>query len=438
MKILYPAFQNEIEFQSSFDRFLPTMANTIPLSINNAEKSSDLVVSSAVSFMATKVGLPLLKSAFVHFLESQAKKIGGQIMKYKFNNSMDLPKEAKLVGLSSTADKYQYIISYPQIDNFHIDENLNVANYSLQLETLNIANKEVRTFLNEKAAALLFPLAIEDISCTIDHELPILLKIRKSNSFFVFTYTVGCHVQPTITHYNMVALPHLLQGDELFAVQIPQRFSASSFSYHFDQGDTQDLRSCVTHILTNQISDQCIIDNFPLANIQSLMKEQTFDIIYVSNMDQNDRGHIQIDCPSKPLYTDVLKSSVAVYKISPNCAIGLQMQSGSIIRQGNRSYTGNIENPILIFEYNIHTTWSTTKINTVIISCTAASVALLLLVLLMLYYFICIKNVTKITVEKMTPPPDLDVESQTSQNTVMNFQIPLDKRITFKKGITVI
>ena len=438
MKILHPEFQTENEFQSSFEAFMPTMASVKPLSIHNTEKSSNLVISSAVSFMATKIGLPFLKLAFIHFLESQAKKIGGQIIQYRFNKSIDLPVETRLVGLTSTANKFQYIIEYPQINTFQLDGNLDVSNYSLQLENLNIANKEVRAFLNQKAAALLFPMAIRDISCNIDKDLPILLKIKKSKSFFIFTYTVGCHVQPSITHYTMVALPHLLQGDNLFAIQVPHRFSASSFNYQFKEGDTQDLRSCVTDILTNKISNHCLLHNFAYANIQSLLEEQTFVLIYISNLNDADTSHVQIDCPSRELYTNVLTTAVAVYKISPSCAIGLQIKSGSIVRPGNSSYVGHVETPVLLFQYDIQERWTSTKVNTLIISCTAASVALLLMILLILYYFICVKNVTKITVEKLTPPPDLDIDSETSQNTIMNFSVPLDKKITFKKGITVI
>ena len=246
-KIVYPTERHELEVEVVHRNSTYTMNDVKELSITEQNVTNRLMIASAITFTVKTVGFPLLKEGFKYMIRKKAERYNKSLTNYFRSNDISIPKTTKLVGLSEETDTFRLKLKYDKVTNYISPTSMAVHDQTILISNLSYANERFDEFLKTQAVETLMSLALKDVNCLIDKTVPVMVTIKHQMSFQIFTFGFSCVVEPSITQYQMFSLPHTRLDSQLQAVKVPEKFSATSFAFHFPdiKDDTAQMRMCL-------------------------------------------------------------------------------------------------------------------------------------------------------------------------------------------------
>ena len=422
-KIVYPTERHELEVEVVHRNSTYTMNDVKELSITEQNVTNRLMIASAITFTVKTVGFPLLKEGFKYMIRKKAERYNKSLTNYFRSNDISIPKTTKLVGLSEETDTFRLKLKYDKVTNYISPTSMAVHDQTILISNLSYANERFDEFLKTQAVETLMSLALKDVNCLIDKTVPVMVTIKHQMSFQIFTFGFSCVVEPSITQYQMFSLPHTRLDSQLQAVKIPEKFSATSFAFHFPdiKDDTAQMRMCLNGILTNIIAGACEIQDFSLTQLRVLMVLDHFNLIYVSSYDSS--SHIQIQCPLLTLQNFELRKDIGLLMVSPACAVGLHTAAGTLSLKGNSTYTGPIHSPKMLVTYDLLNMRPQSYYNTILLTIIAIVLIVFVATAGVTYYMICVRRVERVTIS--------DNGDNTSETTITGIQFGQGRHVRF-------
>ena len=382
-----------------------------PLTIDLPNKTNNQLVfapSTLATFAVKAVGVPLMQKAFIKYMKKFGKEIGAKLVPFHQKSSFLLPREVEVTGLHSALSNFSLIITFHSLDSYE----RNISTFSSLemtdqlLKNLSMTNSQFIHFLKNQAADYMLALAAKDVHLEIDKDLPVLVVAHPSNSFVKFDFFFPCyHIIPSVTEYSMMTLPHISVGNQLQGLKLPQKVSTEASTFHFTYPDTEEepktLSDCLNGILGGSILSSCIQEEYPHTRINKGMDMGNLYIYSLYTPIPED-SHIKISCPGKKQVNLRSPFQITVLAMSPLCNLGLTTNHGTISVQGNKSFSGYIHNPKLLFGYNVLNYNNTTYTHTLVIIGIVSVLVFLIALIAIVMVYIFVYRVESIT-ETYTP-----------------------------------
>jgi hypothetical protein len=370
----------------------------------NENNSQPLVLSASTvaTFAVRAVGIPMLQSAFKRYVEKYAIQLKAKMITFNKDSTFVLPSQIRVTGLGQKSTNFSIIITFKDKDDY--ERNMSgISNIDLTnrlLRNLSLTNQEFITFLREGASQYMMQFAARDIKYDIDYDMPILVVAHPSNSFVKFDYYFPIiKIIPSVTFYSVMTLPHMSIGGILKCLDLPKHISTNADNFHFTFPDklqeTKTLSQCLDGILAGKILPLCMTDNYSNQRIVLGMQLPSL-YIYAIYTPMNDNSHIKVSCPGKKQFNLRTPFQMTVLAISPICSLGLSTEQGTISVKGNSTYSFKIEEPKLLFGYNVVHYKSTDYYHTVMIITIATIVLLIIIIILSVGFYIFRYKVDKI------------------------------------------
>ena len=385
------------DFENAFKESTFRLTDFAPLTITedspNSTKSN-LIFSAAVGFTAKTVGAPMVLSAFRHFFKKISENLKGKVVQHQFKPMEHLPDSIRLSGLDSEVTNFSLIIKMNRMKDFEGNLSSSISENTRLLKNISKTNQALDQFLEHHAMQYIVDAARHNISLPIDTTYPVIAVIHRSNSFFKFDLYFTCILpKPTATEFRLFPLPHKRVAENIYAVDIPVKFSTDGFHYNFDslQTESRGLTDCIDQLMAGQIANSCKEKIMMTHRIVKGIDLHHYYIYYIITTEVN--AHLKISCPAHKQVNMNMQAMVTVLAISPACALGLNTPDGILTVKRNDSYTGLVRQTFYLFSYNL-TQQQTSQYYYFIMLIVVISVVSILVVILiaMTYYFFVMKT----------------------------------------------
>ena len=398
-----------------------------PLTIDlpNITNSRLLFAPSTLATFAVKaVGVPLMQKAFFSYMKKFGREIGAKLVPFQQKSSFLLPREVEVTGLTSALSNFSLIITFDSLEYFekNISTSSNLEMTDQLLKNLSMTNTQFIHFLKTQAADYMLALAVKDIHLEIDKTLPVLVVAHPSNSFVKFDFFFPCyHVVPSVTEYSIMTLPHLSVGNQLQGLKLPRKLSTEANTFHFVYPDKEEepktLSDCLNGVLAGTILSSCIQYEYPHTRI---IKGMDVEYLYVYSIyaPEPDNSHIKISCPGRKQFNLRSPFQITVLAMSPLCNLGLTTNHGTISVQGNKTFSGYVHDPKLLFGYHVYDYNDTTYTHTLLIIGIVSVLVLLVTIISVVMIYIFVYRVESITETYVPYGSDETIHNMTTNTSV--------------------
>ena len=403
-KFLRPEFTSmDVEKVNDFDIRHPESLR--PLHPGNI--SSEPLYASMFYFIAKNVGAPMLLKEVQPMLDSLAAKLKGKVFRLQTKEKHPIPDLIKLSGLSFTEEEFSVVLKFENIHLYSKNISGNIDYTTKLLKDLLISNQVFQNFLNNEASEMMAQIAGHAITLKIDHQIPILVSLTKSKSFYVFTFYFSCYDNlNSTTEYKMVSLPHLQSENELFSVEVPYMFSniPGQFGYRFPSivDNSKSIDDCLYSVLgtNSQGLGNCNRQDFSTKQLLVMFNLGDIQVFYANSK----TSLLVISCPMYNKFLFTLTADVAVVIFHRACDVGLDTTEGFISYQSNYTFVNDHKQmiqPTVLFTYDITYEVSHDYIQSIVILVLSILLGILLISISAVVYFFITLRVTAQIVEEI-------------------------------------
>ena len=398
-----------------------------PLNVDlpNVTNSQFVFAPATIATFAVKaVGVPLMQKAFLAYMRKFGKEIGAKFKPFTQKSSFLLPREVEVTGLTSTLSNFSLIITFEQLSSF--ETNISMSS-SLELtdqllKNLSMTNDQFISFLKTQAVDYMLTLAAQDMSLEIDQSLPVLVVAHPSNSFVKFDFYIPCWDSiPSVTEYSLMPLPHMSVSQQLKGLKLPTMVSTEATNFHFiypnGENEPKTLSDCLNGILAGTILSSCIQQDYPHHRIH---KGLNLGYLYIYSLyaPEPESSHIKISCPGRKQFNLRSPFQITVLAMSPLCNLGLTTDHGTISVQGNKTFSGYVHDPKLLFGYNVSDYNNMTYNHTLIIIAIVSVLVLLIAIVTIVLVYIFIYRVESITETYTQYDSDETIHNMTTDSSI--------------------